>query len=42
MMRNLEKYAWVTHIKDLLCSHGFWEHLERSNCGECKTISSKF
>ena len=24
MMRNPEKYAWMTHIKDLLCSHGFW------------------
>ena len=23
MMRNPEKYAWMTHIKDLLCSHGF-------------------
>ena len=23
MMRNQEKYAWITHIKELLCSHGF-------------------
>ena len=23
MMRNPEKYAWMTHIKDLLCFHGF-------------------
>ena len=23
MMRNPEKYSWMTHIKDLLCSHGF-------------------
>ena len=23
MMQNPEKYAWMTHIKDLLCSHGF-------------------
>ena len=23
MMRNPEKYVWMTHIKDLLCSHGF-------------------
>ena len=42
MMRNPEKYAWMTLIKDLLCSHGFWEHLKRSICGEWKTISCKF
>ena len=23
MMRNPEKYAWMTHIKDFLCSHSF-------------------
>ena len=23
MMRHPEKYAWMTHIKDLLCSHCF-------------------
>ena len=23
MMQNLEKYAGITHIKDLLCSRGF-------------------
>ena len=22
MMMNPEKYVWMTHIKDLLCSHG--------------------
>ena len=45
MVRNPEKYTWITHIKDLLCSHGIgniWRDQSMTICGELKTIYSKF